>query len=50
LLDVVDGRSGTVLADWLADRDDDWKAAVAPVAGPVPLGVRVGVAHGPSPR
>jgi hypothetical protein len=29
LLDVVEGRSGTVLADWLADRDDDWKAAVA---------------------
>jgi transposase len=29
LLDVVEGRSGTVLADWLADRDDQWKAAVA---------------------
>jgi transposase len=29
LLDVVEGRSGTVLADWLADRPDDWKAAVA---------------------
>ena len=29
LLDVVEGRSGTVLAGWLADRDEDWKAAVA---------------------
>jgi transposase len=29
LLDVVKGRSGTVLAEWLADRDDDWKAAVS---------------------
>jgi transposase len=29
LLDVVEGRSGTVLADWLADRTDNWKAAVA---------------------
>jgi transposase len=29
LLDVVEGRSGTVLAGWLADRTDDWKAAVA---------------------
>jgi transposase len=29
LLDVVEGRSGAVLADWLADRTDDWKAAVA---------------------
>jgi transposase len=28
LLDVVDGRPGTVLADWLADRDPDWRAAV----------------------
>jgi transposase len=26
---VVEGRSGTVLAEWLADRDDDWKAAVS---------------------
>ena len=26
---MVEGRSGTVLADWLADRDDDWKAPVA---------------------
>ena len=29
LLDVVEGRSGTVLAGWLAERDEDWKAAVA---------------------
>lgn len=29
LLDVVEGRSGTVLADWLTDRADRWKAAVA---------------------
>lgn len=28
LLDVVEGRSGTVLADWLADRDPGWRAAV----------------------
>jgi len=26
---VVEGHSGTVLADWLADRTEDWKAAVA---------------------
>ena len=26
---MVEGRSGTVLADWLADRTEDWKAAVA---------------------
>lgn len=29
LLDVVAGRSGTVLAAWLADRDTDWKAPVS---------------------
>jgi transposase len=28
LLDVVGGRSGTVLAAWLAERDEDWKAQV----------------------
>jgi transposase len=29
LLDVVDGRSGPVLADWLAERDPAWRARVA---------------------
>ena len=29
LLEVVEGRSGTVLAQWLRERGDDWKAAVA---------------------
>lgn len=29
LLDVVEGRSGTVLAAWLAERDEDWKQQVA---------------------
>lgn len=29
LLDVVEGRSGTVLAEWLAEQTDDWRAAVA---------------------
>jgi transposase len=28
LLDVIEGRSGTVLADWLDDRDPAWRAAV----------------------
>ena len=28
LLDVVEGRSGTVLADWLDERDAAWRAAV----------------------
>ena len=28
LLDVVDGRSGTVLGGWLAERDPAWRAAV----------------------
>ena len=28
LLDVVEGRSGTALADWLGERDADWRAAV----------------------
>jgi transposase len=28
LLDVVEGRSGTVLADWLADQPPAWRAAV----------------------
>jgi transposase len=28
LLDVVEGRSGTVLAGWLADREPDWRAGV----------------------
>ncbi|HWJ52549.1 MAG TPA: hypothetical protein VNT24_04135, partial [Propionibacteriaceae bacterium] len=28
LLDVVEGRSGTVLAQWLSERDADWQAAV----------------------
>jgi transposase len=28
LLEVVEGRSGTVLAEWLAERADDWKAEV----------------------
>ena len=29
LLDVVEGRSGTVLATWLADRDPGWRAGIA---------------------
>jgi transposase len=29
LLDLVEGRSGTVLAGWLARRDPSWRAAVA---------------------
>ncbi|MDT7704718.1 MAG: hypothetical protein QOG20_325 [Pseudonocardiales bacterium] len=29
LLDVVEGRSGTVLASWLAERDPAWRAGVA---------------------
>jgi len=29
LLDIVEGRSGTVLAAWLAQRDPDWRAGVA---------------------
>jgi transposase len=29
LLDVVEGRSGTVLAQWLTDRDEHWKTTVA---------------------
>ena len=29
LLDVVEGRSGTVLAAWLADRDSAWRAGIA---------------------
>ena len=28
LLDVVEGRSGTVLAAWLADRDPTWRAGI----------------------
>lgn len=28
LLDVVDGRSGTVLATWLSDRDEQWRAGI----------------------
>jgi transposase len=28
LLDVVEGRSGTVLGGWLAERDDAWRAGV----------------------
>jgi transposase len=28
LLDVVEGRSGTVLAQWLADRDSAWRAGI----------------------
>jgi len=28
LLDVVEGRSGTVLAEWLADRDPAWRAGI----------------------
>lgn len=28
LLDVVEGRSGIVLGDWLAERDPGWRAAV----------------------
>jgi transposase len=30
LLDVVAGRSGTVLSGWLAARDDDFRARIAP--------------------
>ena len=29
LLDVVAGRSGVVLAAWLHERDDEWKAQIA---------------------
>lgn len=29
LLDVMEGRSGTVLAAWLAERDEQWKAQVS---------------------
>ena len=29
LLDVVEGRSGTVLAAWLAERDQMWRAGIA---------------------
>jgi hypothetical protein len=29
LLDVVEGRSGTVLAEWLAEQADAWKASVS---------------------
>ncbi len=29
LLDVVEGRSGSVLGDWLSERDANWRAAVA---------------------
>jgi transposase len=29
LLDVVAGRSGAVLATWLGERDDQWKAQIA---------------------
>jgi transposase len=29
LLDVVAGRSGMVLANWLGERDDEWKAKIA---------------------
>jgi transposase len=29
LLDVVEGRSGTVLAAWLADRDEGWTAQIS---------------------
>ena len=37
LLDVVQGRSGTVLGGWLADRDEAWRAGDRHrVAGPVP--------------
>ncbi len=29
LLDVVEGRSGTVLAQWLADREAAWRAGIS---------------------
>jgi hypothetical protein len=29
LLDLVEGRSGTVLAAWLADRDAAWRAGIS---------------------
>jgi transposase len=32
LLDVVEGRSGTVLASWLAERDGAWRAEIATAA------------------
>jgi transposase len=32
LLDVVDGRAGGAVAEWLSDRDDGWLAAVERVA------------------
>jgi transposase len=36
LLDVVDGRSGVVLAAWLGERDDKWKTQIA-TASPDPF-------------
>ena len=32
LLDVVDGRAGSAVTEWLGDRDDGWLAAVERVA------------------
>jgi hypothetical protein len=32
LLDVVEGRSGKALCDWVSGRDDAWRAAVAVAA------------------
>lgn len=32
LLDIVDGRAGSAVTCWFADRDDDWLAAVERVA------------------
>jgi transposase len=29
LLDVVEGRSGTVLASWLAEQDSAWRAGIS---------------------
>jgi hypothetical protein len=36
LLDVVAGRSGTVLAAWLAEREPQWREAAVTASGPVP--------------
>jgi hypothetical protein len=48
LLDVVEGRSGSVLAAWLADRDSAWRAGVSTARGHSPgpshPGIRVGEA------
>jgi hypothetical protein len=46
LLDVVEGRSGSVLADWLADQPAVWRTAVA-TASLDPFRGSVGHCHRP---